>query len=78
MTGDATPRGYQRAYLKRTAHLLSDLRSLNSYASARCGIGPSWFAQGWRGSGSQDEIDLLATLPVCRRCARLIEQDRAT
>lgn len=73
-----TPAGYQRAYLKDVAHLLGTLHSLNSYATARCGVGPSWWVGGWFGSGSQDETDRLATLPVCRRCARLVEQDRLT
>lgn len=69
--------GYQRLYLAsgKVVHLLSSLASPNSYRAARCGASPSWWAQGWCGTGSQDEIDKVASLPECGRCRRLVNRD---
>lgn len=40
------------------------------HASAVCGVGPWWF-DNWRGTGSQDEYERVAQLPVCKRCAKI-------
>lgn len=76
---ETPPPGWQFAYgtAGKVRHLLPESASLNSYRPSRCGIGPRWFDLGWCGSGSQDEIELMATLSTCRRCVGLIEKDRA-
>jgi hypothetical protein len=61
-----------RAYTRtgKTAHLLPPLASLNTHGTALCGTGPEYF-ETWRGTGSQTEIETLASLPLCKRCERL-------
>jgi hypothetical protein len=54
------------------AHLLSPATSPNSPAAALCGTLPEWFEM-WRGTGSQDETERAASLPLCKYC-----QKRAT
>jgi hypothetical protein len=56
-------------YLHRStvAHLLDPSKSPNSYASAVCGLGPSW-PYLWRGTGSQSEHDRASQLATCARC----------
>lgn len=62
------PRAYTRT--GKTAHLLAPMQSLNDRRPALCGVAPAWF-DAWRGSGSQDETETLASLPLCRRCETL-------
>jgi hypothetical protein len=62
---DQCPRAYTRT--GKTAHLLLPFASLNTYGTALCGVGPEYF-DAWRGSGSQQEIEILASLPLCKRC----------
>jgi hypothetical protein len=64
---DQCPRAYTRT--GKTAHLLPPLASLNTHGSALCGVLPEWF-EAWRGSGSQLETEILASLPLCRRCEK--------
>lgn len=42
-----------------------------SDAAAVCGMGP-WLSRHWRGTGSQEEYERAAALPLCRRCERLV------
>ena len=64
---DLCPRAYTRT--GKTSHLLLPFQSLNTYAAALCGTGPE-YSEAWRGSGSQQEIETLASLPVCKRCEK--------
>lgn len=65
---DDCTRVYTRTGKK--AHLLPPLTtSPNTHGVALCGTGPEWF-ETWRGTGSQGEIELVASLPVCRYCER--------
>ena len=61
------PRAYTRT--GKTAHLLLPFQSLNFYAAALCGTGPE-YSEAWRGSGTQQEIETLASLPLCKRCEK--------
>lgn len=56
---------YRRVYLPsgRRAHLSPPF----SARSGLCAIAPEWPAD-WLGTGSQDEYDRAAALPLCRRC----------
>lgn len=53
----------------RKAHLLAPMMPPNTRGSALCGTGPEWF-EAWRGSGSQDETEHVASLPLCRYCEK--------
>jgi hypothetical protein len=73
-----TPEGFQRLNLpwRKTAHLLGVLDSPNSVASAVCGIYPGMFGY-WAGTGSQDEIEAVAEMPLCKRCVKILEDRTA-
>jgi hypothetical protein len=44
---------------------------------ARCGRFPARHdPSGWMGTGEQREYERLAALPYCKRCVRLLLQDR--
>lgn len=49
-------------------HLVDDAES--THCPAACGLPPSWFREGWLGTGNQEEYERAATLPRCRRCLR--------
>lgn len=67
------PTGHERRYLLHgvVAHVI-DMDRVRGYLSeglALCGMGPQWFEpHGWRGTGTQDEYERAASLPLCRRC----------
>lgn len=54
------------------AHLLAFGTDLNNfpYTPAYCGMEPTW-PDKWLGSGTQDEYDRAAELPVCKNCMRI-------
>ena len=60
-----------RAYTRtgKTAHLLQPFQSPNGNGAALCGTAPEW-SDAWRGTGSQAEIETVASLPLCKRCER--------
>jgi hypothetical protein len=60
----------ERAYLPRgkRAHLLRYGDSANGSNAALCGLSPA-FGDTWRGTGTQDEYERAAELPVCVPCA---------
>ena len=53
----------------KRAHLLSPLASPNMHGAALCGTGPEWFTT-WHGTGSQQETELAASLPLCKYCEK--------
>lgn len=63
------PRGYTRVYTPGgiTAHLLDELLSPNKLNAVICGRMPM-FPDLWHGTGSQDEEERAADLPLCRSC----------
>lgn len=70
----ATATAYTLVYLPRgaVAHRLGSWASPNSYVSAACGVSPMW-PDLWRGTGTQNELDKAATLPLCRKCVKQTE-----
>ena len=51
----------------KVAHLMSPVQSIRN-GSVLCNrILPEWFTE-WHGTGSQGEIELAASLPLCKRC----------
>lgn len=70
--------GWQRVYYGNgsVAHLIDVDASPSDGATARCGLNKHGDFY-WRGTGSQEEIDWLATLPTCRSCQNGLERDRA-
>jgi len=48
------------------AHLMSPVQTIRN-GSVLCPVLPEWFTE-WHGTGSQDEIDRAASLPLCKRC----------
>ena len=64
---DDCTRVYTRTGKK--AHLLKPLASPNTYLTALCGTGPEWF-EAWRGTGTQDEHETAASLPLCKYCEK--------
>lgn len=62
----------------KRAHLLGPFVSPNTHGSALCGTVPEWF-EAWRGTGSQQETETAASLPVCRYCGkRATAEDEAS
>ena len=65
---------YERRYTQqgRMAHLLDpvDLARNGATPTALCERW-QWSASGWWGSGSQDEIERAAVLPLCTGCGRV-------
>jgi hypothetical protein len=53
----------------KRAHLLQPFMSPNGNGSALCGTGPGWF-EAWRGTGTQDETETAASLPLCKHCEK--------
>jgi hypothetical protein len=64
---DLCTRVYTRAGKK--AHLLQLFQTPNGNGSALCGTAPAWFEE-WRGTGTQVETELAASLPLCRYCEK--------
>lgn len=64
---DQCTRVYTRTGKK--AHLLRPLLSPNAHCAALCGTGPEWF-EAWRGTGSQQEHETAASLPLCKYCEK--------
>jgi hypothetical protein len=63
----------ERRYLKteKVAHLVDASTVWTSYRWAVCGVDPVYHdPDGWLGTGSQEEYELAAELPLCRRCER--------
>lgn len=50
------------------AHLMSPVTSIRNGSVLCDRVLPEWFTD-WHGTGSQDEADRAAALPVCRYCA---------
>lgn len=73
MAREHTPYAEQctRVYTRtgKRAHLLKPLASPNTYGVALCGTGPEWSGS-WRGTGSQREHEMAASLPVCKYCEK--------
>jgi hypothetical protein len=67
------PEFHERRYTwgGRVAHVLWVGRTMQPYAAALCGRQPQLF-DAWRGSGSQDEEDKAAAMPLCRICAEVL------
>jgi hypothetical protein len=63
-------------YTGRVAHLMPLHEHSVSYGVALCPVRPRWPDQ-WRGTGSQQEIELAASLPPCSRCKALAARDDA-
>lgn len=65
-----------RVYLEKghVTHLLLPHQSPNSdFEPAMCGTGAaSW--NGWRGTGTQDEWERAAELPLCLNCQRRLRR----
>lgn len=55
----------------KVAHLLPFTTDFSAapYTQAACGVSPIW-PWAWYGSGSQDEHDKAAALPLCKTCER--------
>lgn len=51
----------------RAAHLMPLYEYSIPLGRALCPVLPSWPDE-WRGTGSQEEYDLAASLPLCKRC----------
>lgn len=64
---DDCTRVYTRTGTK--AHLLALNASPNTQRLALCGTGPTWF-EAWRGTGSQQEHEVAASLPLCKYCRK--------
>ena len=58
----------------RHALMLTTRNNVGHVAHALCGVASVWSSpERWHGTGTQTEHDRAATLPECRRCARLLE-----
>lgn len=57
-------RVYTRA--GKVAHLMSPIETIRN-GNSLCPVLPDWPDE-WRGTGSQREIELAASLPTCKRC----------
>jgi hypothetical protein len=51
----------------KTAHLMSPVQSIRNGSVLCSRVTPEWFTE-WHGTGSQNEIDRAASLPLCKRC----------
>lgn len=67
--------GWQRLYtgIGKAAHFVDEFASPGDHVLSRCGTPPN--ADGWRGTGSQSEIDTLASKRDCRSCTNLLKFD---
>lgn len=66
--------GYERRYISATAkaaHLVApaELSAFNHTPTALCGMW-AWSASDWWGTGSQEEAERAASMPVCKTCTR--------
>jgi len=62
---------YERRYAPtgKVAHLLRPHYYGDHVSTVLCGLW-AWHASWWRGTGSQDEYERAAALPVCKNCER--------
>jgi hypothetical protein len=66
---------FTRVYLSRgkVAHLKGNWTA-RQWFTAPCGASPAWYEpHGWYGTGTQEEIEKAAGLPLCKRCVKLLE-----
>lgn len=66
-------RGGRKAHLVSTLNTTGSLGATAPYAYAQCGRQPALF-DAWYGSGTQDEEERAAALPLCRICAETVAQ----
>jgi hypothetical protein len=64
----ALPFGYERRYSTPKATVAHAAAVYRPDATARCGYRPH--LAGWYGTGSQEEYEKAASLPLCKLCAR--------
>lgn len=66
--------GRERVYTTggKRAHLLPWHGSPNSNVSALCGHSP--WPNCWSGTGNQVESEIVASLPLCRRCEAAVNR----
>lgn len=70
----AIPEGHARVYGKtgRFAHLVPLGEEPSGYVIVMCRLG----GRQWLGTGSQDEYDRAASLPVCGQCLKAVRGGR--
>jgi hypothetical protein len=72
-------KGFQRRYVYggTVAHLLPNWVDLSRhpYEAALCVFSPQW-PGAWLGSGSQNEEETAATLPICKRCLATLDEPK--